>query len=137
ERHAVLMVRGLVDLGGAARFLAAEIVRRYADEQKPAVPELRPDRLQPGVLRGVSAERGRIHHHDRLAGVVGEPDRAAVKRGEAECKSRDAVHGGSLRERRGRGGAGGERGGGAGGGAPAGPPARPPAQPTPPPAEER
>ena len=38
--------------------------------------------------------------------MIGKPDRAAVERGETERKGGDPVHGWSLRERRGRGGAG-------------------------------
>src|SRR5207302_2614579 len=65
--NAVLAVRGLPDLARAARLLAAEIVRRHADDGKPALANLAPELLQPYILRSVAAQRGGIDHQQRSA----------------------------------------------------------------------
>src|SRR5215467_3108674 len=48
KRGTEMLVRGPGDLVGAARLLPAEIVRRYADDQKAAVAKARPQFLQAG-----------------------------------------------------------------------------------------
>ena len=78
------LVRGRADLGGAARLLAAEIVRRHADDHQPALVIARPQFLQAGILRRVAAKRRGIDHHDRFAGVIGKTDRAALQSSERE-----------------------------------------------------
>src|SRR5262245_1225673 len=58
ETDAVLAMRGLDDVGRAARLLSAEVVRRHADDHQPASVVALPQLLQAGILRGEAAERG-------------------------------------------------------------------------------
>ena len=66
------------------RLLAAEIVRRHAEHDQPAVPVTLPQRLQIAVLGGESAERSRVDDQNRPPGIVGHRQRAAVDGGEVE-----------------------------------------------------
>src|SRR5262245_2903232 len=97
EGDAVLGMSGLGNFGGAARLLAAEVVRRYAHDHQPASVIAGPKLLQPGILRGVAAKRGGIDDQDRLAGVVRQPNVTAFERREAERVGGDAAHGRCLR----------------------------------------
>src|SRR5262249_10915820 len=81
EAHAVFAMSGLVDLGGTARLLAAEVVRRHADDQKALVAVARPQFLKPGILRGVAALRRGVDYQDRLAGMLGQSKIAAIEAG--------------------------------------------------------
>src|SRR5258706_15561920 len=80
--------------------LAAEIVRRHRDDGQPAVAIVRPEFLQPGILRGIAALRRRIHHENWFAGVRAESDVGAVEPGEGEPEGCHAAHPGGLRARR-------------------------------------
>ena len=55
EGDAILVLRGLRDLSGAARLLSAEIVRGYANNHQASIMKLGPQLLQSGILRGVAA----------------------------------------------------------------------------------
>ena len=85
-------------IGRAAGLLTAEVVRGNADDHQPAVVVARPELLQPGELRGVTALRGGVYDEDRLAGIVGEADRLAVDAGERIGIGGRLAHGGRLRE---------------------------------------
>src|SRR5262249_22490932 len=106
EGHAILSVGGLVDLLGPARLLAAEIVGWNRDDPKPAVLVALPQILEPRELRGVAALRSGVDHQDRLAGVLGESQAAAVEAVEGKGVGGRSAHGGGLCGRgRGEGGA--------------------------------
>src|SRR5262245_15885454 len=62
ETDSVLAVRGLDDVGRTAGFLAAEIVRRHADDHQPAPVVALPQLPQPGILRGKAALRCGVDH---------------------------------------------------------------------------
>src|SRR5690242_337237 len=53
--HAVLVMRSMHDVDWCTRFLAAEVVRRYADHHQSLVVIARIKLLQAGELRRVSA----------------------------------------------------------------------------------
>ena len=89
KAHAIFAMSGLVDLGGAAGFLPAEVVRRHADDQETAVAVARPQLLQAAELRSVAALRGGVDDQDRLAGVCGERQVFAVETGEESPPSAD------------------------------------------------
>ena len=74
EGNAVLVVRGLRDLAGAAGLLAAEIIGGYADHGEPALAKLAPELLQAGILRSVAAERSSVDDQQRLARERGKAD---------------------------------------------------------------
>ena len=67
---------------------------------RPRCVIARPQLLQAGILRGVSAKRGGVDDEDRLAGVVGELDVAAIQSGEGKRISGDAAHGLGTRDGR-------------------------------------
>src|SRR5262245_61196176 len=98
KAHAVFVMGGLVDLGRAAGLLAAEVVRRHADDQQTLVAVALPQLLKAGILRRVAALRGGVDDKDRLAGVLGEAKVAAVKAGKRKGKSGRSAHGGRLRK---------------------------------------
>src|SRR5262245_46879428 len=58
-----------VDVAFAARLLSAEVVRRYAQHDQPALAVARPDFLQACVLRRVAALGGRVHHQQWMARI--------------------------------------------------------------------
>src|SRR3546814_4501294 len=68
----------------AARFLAAEIIRRHAQHHEAPVAIGVPDLLQVGVLRGEAALRGGIDQQHGLAAELRHRQRFAVNAGEAE-----------------------------------------------------
>ena len=78
--NAILVLRGLRDLGRAAGLLSAEIVGGNADDHQAAVVKLGPQLLQSGILRREAAQRRRVDDQQRPAGIVGEPDIAARQR---------------------------------------------------------
>jgi hypothetical protein len=98
------------DLRGGAGLLPAEIVRRHADDHQPLVAIARPQLLQPGILGREAAERRGVDDQDRLARMLGEPQRGAVEALEGEGIGGDPADGGRLGLRHGgrRQGAGGE-----------------------------
>ena len=67
-----------MDVIDAAGLLTAEIVRGHADHHQAALSKAGPELLQAGILRRVAAQRGGVDDEDRFAGVVGEPDVAAM-----------------------------------------------------------
>src|SRR3979409_618653 len=76
----VFAVRGLYDGIGTSRLLATEIIRLTPDDPQPARVVARPKLLQTGILRCVAAERSRVDHEDRPAGVLNELDVCACSR---------------------------------------------------------
>ena len=72
ERHAVGGGAEGLDLLGAARLLAAELVAREPDDGEAAIGVLLVQCFEPGVLRGESALRRDVHGEDRLAVEGGE-----------------------------------------------------------------
>jgi hypothetical protein len=69
ESHVILALGGRVDVAHASGLLTAEIVRGYGENNQPARLVAAPQRLKAGVLRGVAALRGCVHHQQRLARV--------------------------------------------------------------------
>src|SRR5262249_59985784 len=68
-----------VDVGYASRFLAAKIVGRDSKNDQPLVAVTRPQRLQAGVLRGISAKRSGVDHQQRMARIRGKQDFSAIE----------------------------------------------------------
>src|SRR5579871_4832855 len=86
EARAILLLGGGGDFSGVTWFLAAEVVRRYADDQKAAVAVARPQLLEPGILRGVAALGRGVDDQNRLSGMLGQLDVAALQAREVERK---------------------------------------------------
>src|SRR5262245_32035246 len=94
ERHAEGLIGRAGDLVGAARLLAAKVIRRHADDHQPARAKARPQLLQAGILRREATARGRVDDEDRLAGVLDQPDLTAIEPGKGERIGGDAGHSG-------------------------------------------
>src|SRR5262249_47813701 len=72
EGHAVVPLAEGPDLLGAARLLAAELVRREAEDDEAAAGILLVEALEAGVLRREAALRRDVHDERHLAAQLGE-----------------------------------------------------------------
>src|SRR5690606_13039982 len=62
ERHAVVRLAEVGDLGVTARLLQHELVARHTNHGEPARPELAVQGFEARVLRGVAAFRSDVDH---------------------------------------------------------------------------
>ena len=94
ESDPIFFVRDLADVAGIARLLTAEVVRRHAKDDEPLVAIARPQRLQPGILRCVTAQRRSIDDQDRPPGKGRQSDVVAIQAFEGKGIGRHVAHAG-------------------------------------------
>ena len=80
KRHVVSALAEGRDLLAGARLLIAEVVAREAEHGKALVLELAMQRLEPFVLRRVSAVTGHVDDQRHLAAIVAKVSRLAKQR---------------------------------------------------------
>src|ERR1700730_2889669 len=93
-------MHGLADLLCTAWFLAAEVVGRYPNNQQPPHAISLPQLLEPGVLRGITAQRRGIDDQDRLARVLDKTNVRMRKSREGEGVGGRSAHAQRLGQRR-------------------------------------
>ena len=97
EIDPVIDLAELLDPAAAVIFLIAEITARHADHDQPPRLILLPEALQRLILRRETAHRRGVGQKDRLAGVVGKPQIAALDILEHEIMRRRRGPRGCLR----------------------------------------
>ena len=79
KTHAIVDLARRGNFVGTARFLLAELVARKAQHDKPTLPVLQIESLQPRILRRKTAPARRIDDENDLAGEIAHRYRLAAQ----------------------------------------------------------